>query len=118
MNANSSLPPKRQRPKLGIRTEQREYPAHRAFVRSFVCVIHDKHECEGIIEAAHVRIGTEGGTGLKPHDKWCIPACSKAHQEQHQIGERSFAAKYGIDLKAVAEKFSKASPHRSKWEDE
>jgi hypothetical protein len=66
------------------------------------------------IECAHVRLGTDGGTGIKPSDKWCISLCRAHHAEQHQIGEQSFAASYGINLKRIAEEFFHASPHRSK----
>lgn len=114
----STLPPKRKRPRLGIKVEQREFPQHRAWVRQHVCSIFDRHECEGSIECAHVRTGTGGGAGLKPHDRFTISLCQKAHAEQHQIGERAFAKKYAIDLLAVADKFARTSPHRSRWETE
>ena len=63
-------------------------------------------------DPAHVRRGTDGGAGLKPSDSWVIPLCSAHHREQHSIGEASFAAKYGLDLKALAERVWRASPHK------
>jgi len=77
-------------------------PAHLQFVRGFVCSIYGKHECDGKSEAAHVRTGTDGGTGMKPGDNWAIPLCGGAHREQHQIGEPAFERRYGIDMKAIA----------------
>ena len=114
----SRLPPRRKREPMGTKTEQREFPQHRAWVRSFACSIFDRHECSGPIECAHVRTGTDGGTGLKPHDRFCISLCQAAHREQHDIGELAFERKYQIDMKAVAAKFAKTSPHRTKWEQE
>lgn len=34
------------------------------------------------------------------------------HAESHRIGERSFAAKYSLDLLALAAEFAKESPKR------
>lgn len=66
------------------------------------------------IECAHVRNGTDGGTGLKPSDSWCWSACRDHHSEQHQIGETSFEQKYGLNLKDLAMAFFRKSPHRHK----
>ena len=88
---------------------------HRTFVRKHGCCVPG---CAATyIECAHVRNGTDGGTGQKPSDKWCISLCGGPeghHAEQHRIGEPSFAKQYGIDLKALAMAFLAASPHRSK----
>lgn len=54
------------------------------------------------IEAAHVRTGTDGGTGIKPSDWWCVPLCQIHHERQHKIGEPAFERATGIDLKAEA----------------
>jgi hypothetical protein len=37
--------------------------------------------------------------------------CRAHHAEQHRIGERAFAVRYGVDLKALAEAFAHRSPH-------
>lgn len=66
--------------------------------RTWECVCSDFNGCEGRVEAAHLRIGTDGGTSIKPSDCFVFPCCSGHHQEQHRIGERSFAAKYALDL--------------------
>lgn len=98
----------------------REYPSHRAWVRGFPCLVHG---CEPnlrepetmVIEAAHVRRNTDGGTALKPHDKWCVPLCMKHHREQHRA-DLTFEAKYRIDTRERAIELAAASPHRRKWE--
>lgn len=96
-----------------IRSQQ-----HLAFTRGFVCSIADKpgHTCSGKTEACHVRTGTDGGTGMKPSDKWVIPICAEGHREQHQIGEAAFEAKYKIDMKAIAQKLWSISKAAKKLE--
>ena len=83
-------------------------PAHRAWVRGFACSACGSTEA---IECAHVRNGTDGGIGLKPSDKWTISLCKTCHSMSHRIGEDSFAAKFNINLKDLAEEFAKKSPH-------
>lgn len=61
-----------------------------------------------------MRSGTGGGLGMKPDDSWCISLCNAHHIEQHNIGERSFEKKHGIDMKALAQEFARRSPHRGK----
>jgi len=51
---------------------------------------------------------------MKPSDRWCISLCKSCHHWQHMIGEATFERSHGIDMKALAEAFVKASPHRSK----
>lgn len=61
--------------------------------------------------AAHVRRGTDGGSSLKPSDRWTFPCCDAHHREQHRIGEISFEAKYALDLKAIASMLAIMSPY-------
>lgn len=97
--------------------EGKRSPAHRAWVRGHQCSVPG---CALMpIECAHVRTGTDGGTGIKPSDRWCISLCGGPeghHSEQHRLGEDSFARKYGINLKALAAEFFATSPHRFKLE--
>ena len=85
--------------------------AHLDWVRTLPCAACGQSWRDS--DPAHVRIGTDGGTGLKPSDRWVVPLCHPHHAEQHRIGERSFAARHGLDLKAVAERVWNASPHRA-----
>jgi hypothetical protein len=94
------------------RNNPRECPAHRAWVRGHQCCVPGCNETP--IECAHVRKGTDGGTGLKPSDTWVISLCGRHHSEQHRIGEDIFAAKYGLDLMGLAIEFARRSPHRLK----
>ena len=82
---------------------------HLRFVRSKQCAIQGMigdsriHVCSGPIQAAHIRMGTDGGTGKKPSDNFTIPLCAKAHHEQGQIGEGAFEKRYLLNTKNVAE---------------
>jgi hypothetical protein len=68
-------------------------PEHLAFIRKLPCV-----SC-GIkfnTEAAHVRIGSDGGMALKPSDRHAVPLCTRCHALQHR-GERTFWLNLGND---------------------
>lgn len=106
------LPPKIKR-KSDKADEGKRSVAHRAWVRGHACSACGSQEA---IECAHVRTGTDGGTGIKPSDRWCISLCKPCHSLQHTVGERSFSERYGIDMRKMAEAFFKASPHRAKLE--
>jgi len=60
---------------------------HLAFIRSLPCA-----RCAAYpSQAAHIRIGSDGGTGMKPSSKYAIPLCHECHIGiQHRVGERSF----------------------------
>lgn len=67
---------------------------HLAFVRRLPCVVCFK---DGPSEAAHVRNKTDGGTGLKPSDRFTVPLCMEHHAEQHNRGELTFWGVLGVD---------------------
>lgn len=99
-------------PKVKRANSWRSCPAHRAWVRKHHCSVPD---CKLLpIECAHVRRGTDGGTGLKPSDRWTISLCAGHHRQQHDIGEQAFEHRHGIDLSALAEEFWRRSPIRLK----
>ena len=81
-------------------------PSFLAFVRRHhcTCVELDPTGCDGEIEAAHVRRGTDGGVGMKPSDCYALPLCREHHAEQHRIGEQSFERKYLFYMRAVADR--------------
>jgi hypothetical protein len=41
-------------------------------------------------EAAHVRFGSDGVTGLKPSDHYSMFLCTSCHALQHEFGELRF----------------------------
>lgn len=111
-------PRKLKKEKIGIRDpEIIECPSHRAFIRRHACAIEGKdgHICDGPIECAHARNGTDGGGAQKPSDFWCLPLCQAAHRIQHAKGETTFEAMFKISMKAVARIFAAQSPHKHRW---
>src|SRR5467141_3661148 len=72
---------------------------HLAFVRQLPCVACGKGAPS---EAAHVRTGTDGGTGMKPGDRYAVPLCTACLAKQHRIGELSFWSRLRIDPLNVA----------------
>lgn len=49
------------------------------------------------IVAHHVRMGGNGGTGIKPSDYRCVPLSNDEHGDLHSKGERTFWEYYGVD---------------------
>jgi len=47
-----------------------------------------------------------GGMGMKGPDSSCVPVCIAHHTELHTGGHLTFQEKYGIDLKAIAERLA------------
>ena len=86
----------RSAPALVRRAKERLRPAHLAFIRTLPCVACGKPAPS---ECAHVRMGTGGGMGYKPADRYCLPLCGPmgCHARQHQIGETAFWAELGVD---------------------
>ena len=105
--ASLRLPGRIERPKTKERS--RSCPSHRAWVRRHHCCVPGCLLTP--IECAHVRSGTDGGTALKPSDRWTVSLCRTHHAEQHRLGEAAFEQRHGIDLRALAEAFARRSPH-------
>lgn len=85
--------------------------AHRDWVRSHRCVVPG---CTGMpIECMHIRRAANSGTSLKPSDAFTASGCKGHHGEAHR-GEKTFEAKYGIDLMALAREFYERSPYRNR----
>ena len=97
--------------KFGIRKPSTHHNAdHRAWIRTRACLVSNADCRAQDVQCCHVREGTDGYLGGKPSDFWCWPGCFYHHTEQHNIGEKSFQAKYRLDLKAVALDFAWMSP--------
>ena len=72
---------------------------HLAFVRQLPCVACGKAAPS---DAAHVRIGTDGGVGRKPGDRYAVPLCAICHAKQHRVGELTFWSALRVDPLNVA----------------
>ena len=109
------IPKRKRREKMGVREPDRiECKAHLQWIRGCACVVIVEGTCEGPTEAAHVRNGTDGGTGLKPSDCYAVPLCRHHHSKQHAVGEQTFWA--GRDPLKIAAELWRISPARIKWE--
>ncbi len=109
--------PKRRKPQpLGVReAPQIRNASHLKWIRGHECSVAGRRTpCEGDIEAAHVRTGTDGGLSVKPSDCWTIPLCSFHHQIQHTWGEDRFEKAHNISMRFIAEQLYAKSPHRKK----
>lgn len=65
-----------------------DFPRHLERIRSMNCCV-----CWAAppSEAAHIRMGLAGGTGMKPSDLLTVPLCHKCHDKQHTgDGELAF----------------------------
>ena len=72
---------------------------HLAFVRQLPCVACGKAAPS---DAADVRIGTNGGVGRKPGDRYAVPLCTTCHAKQHRVGELTFWSTLRVDPLNVA----------------
>jgi hypothetical protein len=81
-------------PKGRRQRDPRRAAKHLAFIRTLPCIT-----CgiQGSTEAAHVRVGTDGGGGFKPSDRYSLPLCAACHARQHSQGELTFWSDIGID---------------------
>ena len=85
-------------------------PSHLAFVRKHLCAAWARKECEGKIEAAHVRdVAPHGHGGGKPDDTYVIGLCRRHHRESEKR-EGEWGREMGIDVLALALEFAAASP--------
>jgi len=106
------------------RTGRWKSMAHLAHVRRHACV-----NCGSVqnIQAAHVRMGSDGGMGRKPSDFYAVPLCGPhgldhgCHAEQHRVGEESFWRLYeginGHSVEDVIEELIRTSPRRQQIEE-
>jgi|SRR5438105_12083790 len=79
--------------------EFRRRGQHLAFVKLLSCVACGKAAPS---EAAHVRLGTDGGVGIKPSDRYSVSLCTSCHELQHRFGELKFWSVLRIDPLSVA----------------
>ena len=66
---------------------------YRRYIAEQPCLI-----CGGTdVQASHIRIGQEGGMGLKPGDDLVWPLCV-AHHAEFDAGQREFIHKYADEI--------------------
>jgi hypothetical protein len=112
------IPKRKKKLRMGLRESSKiTCPSHCRWVRGFEYCVAGKrgvgplgtgigtHECEGRMEAHHVRSRGAGGG-----DEQVVPLCALAHKNLHD------GCCFDVDLPAVAADLWKASPHRLKME--
>ncbi len=86
-------------------------PGFRDWIRRQPCILADRDPCEcgkyvnvgtkrTPIAACHIRTRRNNGDMGNLY-----PGCAKHHQEQHQMGVKSFEQKYGLNLKVMGREF-------------
>lgn len=99
-------------PRAPKRSTRWRSQAHCNHVRSHACVACGCDQ-PGMIEVAHVRLGSGAGIGQKPDDWRTVALCRGCHRHQHILGEASFWVEIERDPEALIEAFIKASPKRA-----
>lgn len=97
----------------GQRFPERREPEYLEWLRGQWCMFteHPLHRGENVCghwwsrtEAEVMHITSRGAGGTDTDN--AVPACHKLHMESHHIGIKSFAAKYGVNLKALARRYT------------
>lgn len=87
-------------------------PMHLRFIRQRLCCVWYRQECQGRVEASHLRqLAPEYGMGTKPSDLWCVGAC-RAHHREMESRDDKFAKEYDIDLIGLALDYAEKSPDK------
>lgn len=102
-----ATPLKANRKRARVRNEK-AFGSKAAWVRTLPCVVGVSErfrfdgdpQCEGGMEASHVKSRGAGGTS-----KDLAPMCAKHHHRFHQWGRATFAATYNLDLPALAAQY-------------
>ena len=81
--------------------------AHLNWLRQQTCVV---PKCFGEpVHPHHVRTAATAGTGMKPPDEQSVPMCLRHHRELHERGNRTFEARYAVDLLDDAGRYAASS---------
>ena len=91
--------------KRRARRHARNFADEAEYVRNLPCVITGAARPASVIVPAHVKSVGAGGGRLDT-----IPLRWDLHEEQHQIGIDSFAAKYNIDPRRLADDIALGMP--------
>lgn len=79
---------------------------HLNYIRSQPCMIGQMAGSQ----ACHIRILTDGGTGIKPSDFYILPMEYRYHKISHDIGEARFYKEWQINPFIYAQMYVKMSP--------
>lgn len=91
-------------PAKGQKRPRKENDAHLRWLRTLPCCITGERP----VEAAHIRFADPiygkraVGGQEKPDDRWAVPLSKAKHREQHDMNEREFWARHGLDPLRIA----------------
>lgn len=103
-----SKPIKRVNGKRRAKNQERAYGSRerREWLHRLPCCITGDAPQWGVkIDAVHVK---GGGAGRKADASLVVPMSATLHREMHRIGQKSFEAKYKVDLLAQAAFYDRA----------
>ena len=83
--------------------------AHLQWIRGCRCVMADFSECQGQVQAHHVR------QAERYRDDMTLPVCAGHHQEIHNTGHDSIEKATGLNMAKVADAHWMASPAGKKY---
>jgi hypothetical protein len=95
-------PVKPRNPKRKAEQFARNFGDEADAVRAMLCLCRGRGplvRCAGPVAAAHVK--SRGASGGRFD---LVPMCKAHHDEQHTVGVETFAASYGLDLRAAADR--------------
>ena len=78
---------------------------HLNFIRKQPCFISGQKS-----QACHIRLLTDGGTGLKPSDFYVLNFIYQYHKMQTDLGEQTFYKKFNINPFTLAKELVIISP--------
>ena len=114
--ATGAKPRKKQRalpgPRKGLgRHTVDENPKHRYWISGQPCAVPGCQHPD--VQAAHVTLERHAKSMTTP-DEMTIPLCvagARGHHDECDANQPAFAAKYDMDLVAMAKSYAKESPH-------
>lgn len=107
------LPKRRKRERMGVRTPERvRSDGHIQWVRGHNCLVYahpkGRQDCEGKVQAHHVRTRGAGGG-----DEQVVPLCVIHHAQLDSPGwsSKRFEEVYGLNMAKIAAELWLSSPH-------
>lgn len=94
------LPMRKANPRRRRESFERNYGERGDYIRAMPCLLAQFGTCMGPIQAAHVKARGMGGRGGDRHS--LVPLCGVHHLKMGVMGVKSFAARFRVDLGAIA----------------
>lgn len=79
-----------------------EDEVYKSFIRSKPCIARDDGKCFQQVVFCHIKHDGMGGSKSNPVIGNGFPACLGHHTEYHNVGRKTFEARHGRDVEAIA----------------